>query len=141
MKIGEIAKLTGCSVETVRYYERQSLLPKAHRSLNGYRDYDASHEKVLRFIRNCRVLNMSHAEIRTLLRSDRNPSRTCQPINDVLDEHIAHVEVRIKELKELKMTLTEVRRLCSKSGKSKCGIIEGLSRLKMPGDRWNKTHL
>lgn len=140
MKIGEVAAATGCSVETVRYYERQGLLPKAHRSGNGYRSYDKSHEKVLRFIRNCRSLNMSHSEIKILLQSQGNNAHSCGAINRVIDEHIEHVEARLQELSELHKTLRKIRRLCTK-GQSGCGILAGLFGMKISDNRWNKTHL
>ena len=60
MKIGELARLTQCTVETVRYYEREGLLPVATRTEGNFRAYGPEHIERLRFIRNCRALDMSH---------------------------------------------------------------------------------
>ena len=67
MKIGELAKITDCQVETIRYYEREGLLPQAPRSESNYRIYGAEHTERLGFIRHCRSLDMTLEEIRVLL--------------------------------------------------------------------------
>ena len=64
MKIGELATLTGCPVETIRYYEREGLLPAPSRSAGNYRQYDTAHVERLSFIRHCRSLDMTQEEIR-----------------------------------------------------------------------------
>ena len=68
MKIGELARLAQTPVETIRYYERESLLPKVRRSLGNYRVYEAADAARLLFIRHCRRLDMTLDEIRLLLR-------------------------------------------------------------------------
>ena len=67
MRIGDLAQATLCPVETIRYYEREGLLPAPARSGGNYRLYGTQHVERLRFIRNCRSLDMTHDEIRTLL--------------------------------------------------------------------------
>jgi hypothetical protein len=68
MKIGELAILTHTPVETIRYYEREGLLPEAARTGGNYRIYDQAQAARLSFIRHCRGLDMTLDEIRTLLR-------------------------------------------------------------------------
>ena len=58
MQIKELARATGVDVETIRYYEKQGLLPEPARRDNGYRDYAAEHLERLSFIRHCRALDM-----------------------------------------------------------------------------------
>ena len=65
MKIGELAQIAQCTVETVRYYEKEGLLPSPARTAGNFRLYGLGHVERLRFIRNCRALDMSHDEIRT----------------------------------------------------------------------------
>ncbi len=67
MKIGELAKKAGCQVETVRYYEREGLLPAPARTEGNYRLYGTQHLDRLVFIRNCRTLDMTLDEIQRLL--------------------------------------------------------------------------
>lgn len=63
MKIGELAKATDCAVETIRYYEREQLLPEPARTDGNYRLYTQAHVEWLTFIRNCRTLDMTLDEI------------------------------------------------------------------------------
>ena len=67
MKISELAAATDTPVDTIRYYEREGLLPPPARGDNNYRHYDAAHAERLTLIRQARGLDMSLQEIRTLL--------------------------------------------------------------------------
>ncbi len=131
MKIGQLATEAQCTVETIRYYEKEHLLPKAERTGGNYRLYDLHHLEQLRFIRNCRALDMSHEEVRLLLRQLDNTAADCQPVNDLIDEHIGHVEKRIAELRQLKKQLADLRQQCrSKKTIKKCGILRRLSSMR-----------
>lgn len=127
MKIGELAQAARCTVETVRYYEREGLLSKPDRTAGNYRSYGAAHLERLCFIRNCRAVDMSHEEIRALLGALDRPSADCSPINVLLDGHIAHVDRRISELVRLKEQLTVLRNRCqAENSVETCGILQGL---------------
>jgi Cd(II)/Pb(II)-responsive transcriptional regulator len=91
MKIGELARAARAQVETIRYYEREGLLPPAPRSDGNYRIYGPVHVERLAFIRHCRSLDMPLAEIRVLLRFKDAPQAECGEVNALLDEHIGHV--------------------------------------------------
>ena len=67
MKIGELAQMTQCTVETIRYYEKEGLLPAPARTAGNFRVHGPEHFERLRFIHNCRALDMSHDEIHRLL--------------------------------------------------------------------------
>ena len=67
LKIGELAERTDCQVESIRYYEQEKLLPEPARNRGNYRVYGEEHVERLSFIRNCRLLDMSLAQIRALL--------------------------------------------------------------------------
>ncbi len=108
LKIGEVAKRTGCLVETIRYYEREGLLLEPARSEGNYRVYTDIHVERLQFIRHCRVLDMTLEEIRNLLRFRDAPDENCSEVNALLDEHIEHVSNRIKELRFLQKNLREL---------------------------------
>lgn len=142
MKIGELARLTQCTVETVRYYEREGLLPQTARTEGNFRDYGNPHVERLRFIRNCRALDMSHEEIRNLLALIDQPAAGCGAINGVFDAHIAHVEARIRELEELKHSLRNLRDRCqSERTVNDCGILHGLTEMAAPASKAKHTHL
>eukprot|EP01030_Chromulinospumella_sphaerica_P019117 gene19117-18994_t len=74
MKIGELALVAQCTVETVRYYEKAGLLPEPARTPGNFRVYGPEHLERLRFIRNCRALDMSQEEIHTLLNLADQPA-------------------------------------------------------------------
>jgi len=101
MKIGELARLAGSNVETIRYYEREGLLPIPGRSEGNYRIYGPMHQERLTFIRHCRGLDMTLDEIRTLLHFKESPEENCGEVNRLLDDHIGHVVRRIGELQAL----------------------------------------
>src|SRR5690625_7779397 len=101
MKIGELAQKTNTAVETIRYYERVQLLPVPKRKENNYRIYTNFHLERLRFIRNCRSLDMTHEEIRTLLYYLDAPSDNCETLTALIDAHLRHVDVLLKEINKL----------------------------------------
>ncbi|MBX3587443.1 MAG: Cd(II)/Pb(II)-responsive transcriptional regulator [Ramlibacter sp.] len=129
MKIGELAKAAGTQAETIRYYEREGLLPVANRTDGNYRVYDSAHAQRLAFIRHCRCLDMTLDEIRVLLRFKDAPKDNCGEVDQLLEGHIAHVVTRIKELKVLEKELRTLRAKCSDNGQTaECGILEGLEK-------------
>ncbi|NLC24441.1 MAG: Cd(II)/Pb(II)-responsive transcriptional regulator [Oxalobacter sp.] len=153
MKIGELASATGTQVETIRYYEREGLLPNSSRTQSNYRIYNEWHMERLLFIRRCRTLDMTLNEIRSLLRFNDAEEDNCTEVNALLDEHIGHVADRIRELKKLEKQLKDLRKYCScremiqasgeaihgdtpclcKEGAPHCGILTELFRVK-PGE-------
>ena len=128
MKIGELAKQTGCAVETIRYYEHEGLLPPATRNpANNYREYGAAHLERLVFIRRCRTLEMTRQEIRELLHARAEPNASCTTINSLIDEHITHVQARVAELNALEQQLIQLRRQCQAAHTNRdCGILRSL---------------
>ncbi|MDY0310342.1 MAG: Cd(II)/Pb(II)-responsive transcriptional regulator [Castellaniella sp.] len=141
MKIGALARAARCSTETIRFYEKAGLLPAPARSESNYRQYGPAHLERLRFIRNCRGLDMAHDEIRALLGMIDRPARDCGAINQLLDEHIAHVDVRLRELRDLQRQLVGLREQCrAEQAVDACGIVQGLARMEMDGPA-RGTHL
>lgn len=128
IKIGELAKRTECQVETIRYYEKEGLLPEPERSGGNYRLYGAEHIERLQFIRHCRTLDMALDDVRTLLVYRDTPKEDCGDVNALLDEHIGAVEVRVKELLQLKEHLMILRQKCTSAAPTtSCGILRALS--------------
>lgn len=128
LRIGDLAKLTDCQVETIRFYERQGLLPQPLRSENNYRLYGDEHVEHLTFIRHCRLLGMGHDEIKTLLAFRERPEANCAGVNEMLDEHIGHVASRIAELKRLETYLKQLRSLCvSAESTQHCEILRSIA--------------
>lgn len=142
MKIGELANLAKCTTETIRFYEKEGLLPEAERSAGNYRSYGPLHVERLRFIRNCRALNMTHDEVRALLALKDVPANSCGGVNALLDEHIGHVDARIEELLQLKRQLSALRDQCqSEQALDHCGILRGLAAMETAAGSERHTHL
>lgn len=150
MKIGELATATGTQVETIRYYEREGLLPDSSRTQSNYRIYHERHVERLLFIRRCRSLDMTLNEIRALLHFNDAKEDNCAEVNTLLDAHIGHVADRIRELKKLERQLKDLRKYCRcremilhagearhgdstclcREGAPHCGILTALFRAK-----------
>jgi MerR family copper efflux transcriptional regulator len=110
LTIGKVAKLTGFSTSTIRYYERQGLL-RSSRLLNNYRRYDENALKVLRFLRQARTLGITLKEISQLLELTRDGQRPCQAVRELAHQHLADIDARIHQLQSLR---NELRNLLSR---------------------------
>ena len=129
MRIGDLARATAMPVETIRFYEREGLLPTAMRADNNYRVYEPEHRERLAFIRQCRNLDMTLDEIRTLLRLRDGSGDDCAEVNGLLDAHIEHVNRRIRELRGLQKDLKALRARCpSPHAIAECGILNELAQ-------------
>jgi len=127
--IGALARDTECPPETIRYYEREGLLPPAARTAGNYRLYDGAHLERLVFIRNCRSLDMTLDEIKQLLRFRDVPQAECGAAHALIDEHITHIGERIAELEQLQKQLRALRRQCGPIGAARrCGILDRLEQ-------------
>lgn len=127
-RIGDLAGLLDVPVETIRYYEREALLPKPARSDGNYRLYAENERTRLEFILHCRALDMTLQEIRTLLRLRDAPEQGCAEVNALLDEHIGHVTERMRALRRLHAELKSLRAHCDVPSRSKdCGILHELA--------------
>ena len=109
MKIGQLAKAVGCSVEAVRFYEKQGLLPQPQRSLGNFRLYTDEHLQRLSFICYCRSLDISLNEIKTLIHLESTSEQQANEINQLLDRHIKDIAKRIHELSHLRMKLIQLK--------------------------------
>ena len=116
IKIGELSKVTGCSVQTIRHYEKEHLIASVERSEGNFRLYDEAAVEHLLFIKHCRSLDLSLPEIRQLLGLSRSPGAQCDDVNRMMDRHIEQVEARIQELTKLNEQLRMLRRSCSNGG-------------------------
>ena len=127
MRIGELGQATGVDVETIRYYEKAGLLPAPARHTNGYRAYAPLHVKRLAFIRHCRALDISLADIQRLLAFVAHPESDCRNIDQLIDAQLARVQARLQSMQALERQLTALRGRCGKSHLAwDCGILHEL---------------
>jgi len=127
MKIGELGQRVGVDGATIRYYEREGLLPPPRRSANGYRHYGDGHAERLAFIRHCRALDMPIAEIRTLLAFAQSPGVSCARVNALIDDQLARVHARLESMRALERQLQALRKRCGTArARAHCGILREL---------------
>lgn len=142
MKISELAQRTATPADTIRYYERERLLPAPARGDNNYRVYGPEHLERLTFIRQARGLDMSLDEIRTLLRWRDQPGADCGAVNALVDAHIGHISTRIRELRALERQLKALRAQCRlASDTAHCGILVGLSQAEAAAPPAPRPHI
>jgi Cd(II)/Pb(II)-responsive transcriptional regulator len=127
MHIGKLGQTIGVDIETIRYYEKTRLLPPPARQTNGYRVYGKPHVERLAFIRHCRALDMSLADVKRLLDFVARPAADCSDVDRLIDEQLIRVRARLKSLRALERQLAVLRRQCEvKRTTAECGILNEL---------------
>lgn len=127
MRIGELSRVTGVDVETIRYYEKAGLLPAPLRSANGYREYAPPHLERLAFIRHYRALDLPLNDIQRLLNFVDHPDADCEDINQLIDVQLARVQARLQSMQVLEQQLLALRAQChTHHAARECGILQEL---------------
>lgn len=143
MKIGELAKQAGITVQAIRFYETEGLLPAAPRTASGYRSYRDSDLHRLRLIQQAKHLGFALEEIKRVLRLREQGSCPCTEVIATLERHLQETEAQIHSLqrfrRELRSTLSEWRSSGENSvpGEIICGLIE--RTMKKKGDKHGTT--
>ncbi len=123
--IGQVAKQTGVSVETVRFYEQQGLIAKPQRTSSGYRQYPPETTKRVRFIQRAKAAGFTLKDIGELLALKRDPNASCSEVKQRAFEKIDEVDRKIKDLQEIRTALDRLATKCSGSGGlDDCPILE-----------------
>lgn len=126
IKIGEVARASGCSVETIRHYEKLGLLKPPKRGDNGYRYYTAEAVKQLGFIRHGRDLGLDLHSIHELLNLTAHPDAQCHQVDAIASQHLQRIEARISALQALAQELRTVVTQCRGGRIRECRIVEAL---------------
>lgn len=126
IKIGELSRVTGTNVETIRYYERIGLLPEPSRTSGNYRDYASNHLDRLNFIRHARGLGFDISDIRSLLDLAEQPDQDCREADRIATGHLKNVEAKIQRLQQLRSELDRMIQQCRGGHISGCRIMEAL---------------
>lgn len=128
MNIGQAAATSGLAAKTVRYYEEIGLVKPARCASNDYRDYSAQDVEHLRFLQRARAVGFSLEICRELLELYRNPERRCSQVKALVLDKIQQIELQLRELGELKLTLTVMANHCAGDDSTACTIIETLAK-------------
>lgn len=127
LTIGKIAKASGVGVETIRFYEREGLLPHPDRTASGYRTYSGDTARRLRFIRRARDLGFTLPEIAELFELTADRSADAAAVRARAVEKLADVEERIRTLQRIRSTLAHLVERCDGHGPlAECPILDSL---------------
>lgn len=123
--IGTAARLSGVAIETIRYYEREGVVPKAERSGSGRRLYGKDAIARLRFVKRCRELGFSIPDIRSLLALAQNRQTSCDEAREIGEANLTVVKSKITDLQRMEQALAELVRLC-RAGQPDCPMLRHL---------------
>ena len=127
MTIGKLAKQTGVSIETIRFYERKGLIETPARKDSGYRQFADSDSKRLFFIQQAKTLGFSLMEIKELLSIREDPDSSSREVKSLALAKLESIDEKIKLLQRMKKTLKSLVDSCSGEGpKHHCPILEAL---------------
>src|SRR5258708_24746938 len=133
MQIGIVAKKIGVSVDAIRFYERNALLPRPPRTPGGFRQYGESEVETLAFIRRVEGLGFKLREIRGLLNLRGNRLQPCAPVRRRLEEKLVDVQRKVADLQRLEHELRLALRSCNKELRKRsahCPILKETNKLK-----------
>lgn len=128
LTIGDVARRTGCKVETIRYYERIGLLTPPPRSAGGHRLYGGDDLKRLNFILRARHLGFRLAQVRLLLSLADGDGGSCAEVQRIAAEHLAEVRTKLRDLAALDGVLAAMVERCRGGTMPECPVIEALYR-------------
>ena len=133
MKIGEVAKLSGTGIETIRFYEREGLLLEPERRPSGYRQYDESTVERLEYIRRAKELGFTLAEIRELMELSFVSQTRCDHIRQRAETKITDIESKIRSLQQIKRSLGKILEQCQqKNSTDDCPLVHKTTK-RSPG--------
>ena len=125
LRRGDLARATGCNLETIRYYETVGIMPDPPRSAKGYRSYDETHVRRLKFVMRSRDLGFS-LEIRELMGLVDNRTQTCAEVQAVAESHLKDVQAKIADLARIERVLSETVARCTGDAAPDCAVIDAL---------------
>lgn len=109
MRIGQLARESGVSAKTLRYYEEIDLLRPAGRTVSGYRLYDGEVIWRLRFVRRAQTLGLSLADIRAILEISDEGRVPCEHVLGIIDRELKRIAAQVRRLRELRGELRALR--------------------------------
>ena len=124
MPIGELSRLCGVHIETIRYYEKIKMLPAPPRTESGHRVYGPKETRVLVFIRRGRELGFTLDQIRALLTLGGPGKASCAEVREIAEHHIEDISAKISDLTRLKRLLRKTVAQCSGGKAPDCPVLD-----------------
>lgn len=126
MNVRDAARKSGLPAKTVRYYDDIGLVVPDRRD-NGYRDYDDRAVQKLAFLKRARQLGFSIEDCRRLLSLYEDKGRASADVKALAEQHLAEIDSRLEELRELRATLAELVHACRGDHRPDCPILADLA--------------
>jgi len=128
LRTGEVARRAGVNVETLRFYEREGILPEPPRRMSGYREYPPETVDLIRFVKRAQELGFSLKEIRELLDLRRVPRRASKKVQRLVQDKIGEIDHKIRDLDAMRQALGDLLCACEdRETATDCPIIESLN--------------
>lgn len=130
MSIGKVARQTGVSTDTIRFYIKRRLLEEPNRSSKDYRLFSEEAITRVRFIRNAKSVGMTLGEISELLKLAANPEAECRDVTDAIKVKISEIDERMKALRQIRKALVTLSVSCDETPKAlECTILRSLENM------------
>jgi MerR family mercuric resistance operon transcriptional regulator len=129
LHIGELARRTGCNIDTIRYYEKIGLLPPPARTSGRFRAYGVEYVRRLGFIRRARELGFTIDQVRAMVRLADHQGDSCAEAKAIAAHHLADVRAKIADLRAMEEVLAALIAECETGRFAACPLIERLSRV------------
>ena len=124
----EVARQGGVNLESIRFYERERLLPKPPRTASGYRMFSADDVRRVRFIKRAQELGFSLREIKELLALRFDPDTSCADVRKRAEAKLLDIDQKVSDLKRMRKTLGRLATACPGRGNlDGCPILESLN--------------
>ena len=134
LRIGELAAASGITRDALRYYERQGLLPRSHRTTGGFREYDGAAVERVRFIKQAQSHGLTLREIRDLVSHQSDAGRTrCRRVRELLARKLTQLDTRRREIDAFYETLHEYLEMCDRAlagSGAECPVVENLGQVR-----------
>ena len=131
-RIGEVAARAGVTVDTLRYYERLGVLPRARRTTGGFRQYGDDVLRHVRFVQQAQALGLTLKDVRQLLGDQgRSGRERCRKVRDLLDRRLQDVDAKLVELRAFRRTLRTHLTACERAlerDNAVCPVMTELAR-------------
>ena len=130
--IGDVSKLAGVNIETIRYYERIKMFSAPPRTKGGRRSYDATHLRALAFIRRSRELGFSLNQVHALIRLGGPAKAACRNVRDIASRHLEDIRAKIADLRKLERLLAKTVARCTGTNAPECPVLDVLDVRRPP---------
>ncbi len=122
---GQLARAAGVNIETLRFYERKSLLPEPRRTRGGFRLYGEEDLRRLKFIAMAKQHGFTLSEIKELLDLRVDSRTSCEEVREIAEEKLTVIERKLRELQQMKKALQDLIESCHRQGTTgNCPILD-----------------